>query len=488
MADRYGPRPSELVFCHECQNEWRKNEHGLTCPECHSDFTEIIEQDNDPRMAHVEDVLYPESPSTYNPHRPTNPAPAPAPTESDVSRMGRGVFASQFPDPVEGDIDEVIQGSGPDGSLRFTRITYRSNSPRAHGPSPLDPASMPVFEDFQRMVHGLLGPQAEIQTHTQQRPRVLPPMGPFGIPGRAVGVFGSGGQPGVGIGPARIGGTFTYSTGSRLTPRDATTAQPVADPVDGLPASILQLLFSGVADGSPRGPGMTDPHTPANPLATLFSTLLNPAAASDGDAVYTQEALDRVISQLMEQNAGSNAPGPASAAAIASLPKKKIEMKMLDEQGKVDCSICMDEVPVGDEVTELPCHHWFHTQCATAWLTEHDTCPICRKGITPKEGDLDRPRTPNQDARHPEPWRQAPTPGLFGTNWPATGGEAASARPTREGPGAGTGRSSGPSPRSGPGPSRSSASHRPQGAGDDGEGSNDSGGISGRLRGWFGGN
>lgn len=32
----------ELVYCHACENEWSRDEHGLECPECHSDVVEIV--------------------------------------------------------------------------------------------------------------------------------------------------------------------------------------------------------------------------------------------------------------------------------------------------------------------------------------------------------------------------------------------------------------------------------------------------------------
>lgn len=32
----------EMVFCHVCENEWFRDEHGLVCPDCQSDFTEIV--------------------------------------------------------------------------------------------------------------------------------------------------------------------------------------------------------------------------------------------------------------------------------------------------------------------------------------------------------------------------------------------------------------------------------------------------------------
>ena len=114
----------------------------------------------------------------------------------------------------------------------------------------------------------------------------------------------------------------------------------------------------------------------------LFPGLLGGLGSGQfGDAVFSNEAFDRVMSQLMEQNTSGNAPGPAPVEAIAALPKKKIDASMLGDNGKADCSICMDSVQLGDEVTELYCHHWFHTDCVTSWLNEHDTCPHCRQGI-----------------------------------------------------------------------------------------------------------
>ena len=119
---------------------------------------------------------------------------------------------------------------------------------------------------------------------------------------------------------------------------------------------------------------------PGSPF-TFLSQMFNPANARGGDAVFSQEALDQVISQLMEQNQGSTAPGPAPADAIQSLPTKKVDKEMLGDDGKAECSICMDNVEIGDDVTVLPCGHWFHGFCVTSWLKEHDTCPHCRKGI-----------------------------------------------------------------------------------------------------------
>ena len=133
-----------------------------------------------------------------------------------------------------------------------------------------------------------------------------------------------------------------------------------------------------------------------------------------GDAVYSEEALDRIITQMMDQNHQGSAPGPASAAAIAALPKKPADKTMMGSDGKAECSVCMDAVDIGDEVTILPCNHWFHGECVGAWLKEHDTCPHCRAGIMPKEDGASAQRAPTQVPRqgpNPFPDTNPPHPG-----------------------------------------------------------------------------
>lgn len=142
----------------------------------------------------------------------------------------------------------------------------------------------------------------------------------------------------------------------------------------------------------------------ASPFAQIFGNLFGQGPTGQlGDAVFSNEQFDRVMSQLMEQQQSGSAPGPATEAAINALPRKKVTDDMLDETTKqAECSICMDNVTVGEEVLELPCSHWFHGECVRAWLTEHDTCPICRTGIMPKEGSRDTARAPTEAPLHNE--------------------------------------------------------------------------------------
>jgi E3 ubiquitin-protein ligase RNF115/126 len=166
--------------------------------------------------------------------------------------------------------------------------------------------------------------------------------------------------------------------------------------------SLFSMIFSTM--GNVQGPpGHTHAGGPINNPFAILSQLMNPANVQHGDAVFSQEALDRVITQLMEQNAGSTAPPPAPEAAIRSLPTRKVEESMMGSDGKAECSICMDNVEIGQEVTVLPCNHWFHRECVTAWLKEHDTCPHCRKGITqpPNEAQRSQSEQPPSNSRRP---------------------------------------------------------------------------------------
>jgi E3 ubiquitin-protein ligase RNF115/126 len=42
QAQPQNPARRDMMFCHECADEWYRDQHGLTCPECGSDFTEIV--------------------------------------------------------------------------------------------------------------------------------------------------------------------------------------------------------------------------------------------------------------------------------------------------------------------------------------------------------------------------------------------------------------------------------------------------------------
>ena len=45
------------------------------------------------------------------------------------------------------------------------------------------------------------------------------------------------------------------------------------------------------------------------------------------------------------------------------------------------CTICLESITLGAPVRDFPCTHRFHVTCIDRWLTNHLTCPVCKRII-----------------------------------------------------------------------------------------------------------
>lgn len=78
---------------------------------------------------------------------------------------------------------------------------------------------------------------------------------------------------------------------------------------------------------------------------------------------------------------------PASAATIASLPRKPLEtVKQAEADESLNCKVCLDKFEDGAVLVELPCGHtYYHEECIEQWLKQFDNCPTCRRVVPPVE-------------------------------------------------------------------------------------------------------
>ncbi|KAF8601688.1 hypothetical protein BDV93DRAFT_524628 [Ceratobasidium sp. AG-I] len=130
-----------------------------------------------------------------------------------------------------------------------------------------------------------------------------------------------------------------------------------------------------------------------------------------GDYALNQEALDQIITQLME--GGNAAPVPAPDDMIASWPRTILTPgNPLENE---DCAICKDSFafippdsttePTAEEKEKnkedvqpqealtLPCKHSFHEECIVPWVRVKGTCPVCRFELIGQAGGRNPART-----------------------------------------------------------------------------------------------
>lgn len=55
------------------------------------------------------------------------------------------------------------------------------------------------------------------------------------------------------------------------------------------------------------------------------------------------------------------------------------EMPMVEAVG--DCIICMEDFEPGVGGKKVPCGHVFHSSCIAQWLSDHNSCPLCRSTV-----------------------------------------------------------------------------------------------------------
>lgn len=56
---------------------------------------------------------------------------------------------------------------------------------------------------------------------------------------------------------------------------------------------------------------------------------------------------------------------------------KKIPYK--GEMEQPNCSICLNDYEMDEQIMACPCNHNFHNECLMSWLKNKSTCPVCRK-------------------------------------------------------------------------------------------------------------
>ncbi|XP_020690038.1 probable E3 ubiquitin-protein ligase RHC1A [Dendrobium catenatum] len=113
-----------------------------------------------------------------------------------------------------------------------------------------------------------------------------------------------------------------------------------------------------------------------------LEALLNGGSGIEiGRATITDYFMGPGLQDLIEQltqNAHLGPP-PASRSSIHAMPSVKISRRHL--RGDSHCAVCKERFELGSEAREMPCKHLYHSDCIIPWLTQHNSCPVCRQEL-----------------------------------------------------------------------------------------------------------
>ncbi|XP_074279586.1 E3 ubiquitin-protein ligase SDIR1-like [Silene latifolia] len=77
--------------------------------------------------------------------------------------------------------------------------------------------------------------------------------------------------------------------------------------------------------------------------------------------------------------------GALQQASSSSSPEEKqldISINIGSSKGssedELTCSVCLEQVNVGEVIRSLPCLHQYHASCIDPWLRQQGTCPVCK--------------------------------------------------------------------------------------------------------------
>ena len=145
----------ERVFCHQCSHEWDRAQGGLQCPNCESEFTEVVcycEMTNRP-SANRSQLEAPQSPP------PETRSPPPLPPNHPFHN--HNPWEDDVPDPDEDDVTTYQWNSrGGNGTFSFTTRTFVSGGGRMNGHNvDDDPAMRQLVQNFEGLLTHIVGPQ-----------------------------------------------------------------------------------------------------------------------------------------------------------------------------------------------------------------------------------------------------------------------------------------------------------------------------------------
>ncbi|KAF7072726.1 hypothetical protein CFC21_077817 [Triticum aestivum] len=201
-----------------------------------------------------------------------------------------------------------------------------------------------------------------------------------------------------------------------LTLRSSTAEETTSPPHDLLPpppppwlplapAGTWDEFLFNPSDSDDDSPPQPPPPPDVSPYHAMFDMPLQVQRGGSQAAAASIAANDSVFEfDAPLQRGGSQAAPPESIAALPTVT--------VTDAG-LDCVVCTDPLPPSAPVRRLPCGHLYHSHCIVRWLSEQNSCPICRRSIPTIASDTSDVASSSSSSQSPggRRRRSLPVPG-----------------------------------------------------------------------------
>eukprot|EP00931_Biecheleriopsis_adriatica_P110287 TRINITY_DN84535_c0_g1_i1.p1 TRINITY_DN84535_c0_g1~~TRINITY_DN84535_c0_g1_i1.p1 ORF type:complete len:405 (+),score=52.60 TRINITY_DN84535_c0_g1_i1:46-1260(+) len=93
--------------------------------------------------------------------------------------------------------------------------------------------------------------------------------------------------------------------------------------------------------------------------------------------------LDGGSLQLDMQSLLSMGMSDTNVARLSEAEARLLPQSLYEADECHNCSICLENIRRGAQLSTLPCGHAFHTECLVQWVTRAAICPNCRATVEP---------------------------------------------------------------------------------------------------------
>jgi hypothetical protein len=338
---------NQNIWCHECQsvvgNAAGTDGGELQCPRCNGFFVEIVDDVQD---------------------HPQNFAAA---TQVETERRSRQqAEASARQSAIIQQLFSSLGGLMGGGAQQASQQTVGSGASGSsgdggNGSSTSSPSLPSSDESGQGQATGQGG------NHPNPMPGTAVSFGSGGRVGVGVGGGGGGGGGGGALPEGGIAAAISQVIGS------ITQAIPQQSDGNGIQFHVVHGGLDGIGGLSGLGVGAQggSPDIMQN-LTQFLGNMLGGQgagglASNPGDYVNSTEALESLMTQLLQASGGSSGAPPAEQSVMESLAAVEVTDANINDLD-CDCAVCKDGFEKGETFHHLPCNHFFHCACIRPWL------------------------------------------------------------------------------------------------------------------------